>query len=123
MVNPANEERAVAVPQKRPLQQSKAKAEKDKAALEALYAKCERATPKSTARHPLYEDFGKKKELLDDAGAGLFAETSALCIQRNLNDRPHARKGNQGTSPENYKESRFYSPIETKSKLHGWLYI
>ena len=42
--------------------QGKPKNEKDKAAVDALRLKAERAHPKSTARNPLYQNFGKKKD-------------------------------------------------------------
>lgn len=41
---------------------SKTRSAKDKAALEALCLKAERAQPKSTARNPLYLNFGKPKK-------------------------------------------------------------
>ena len=39
---------------------SKVKSEKDRAAVKELLQKAERAQPKSTARNPLYQNFGKK---------------------------------------------------------------
>lgn len=41
---------------------SRAESDRDRAALEELYDKAERAHPKSTARNPLYQNFGQKKQ-------------------------------------------------------------